>query len=135
MLPTTTPSDESSTSGNGHRYPRAGDDQLTSRKSVQAEMGELKTNVDALLARSAMLSEEELDSAYRELIARFFSMRLAARHVASTASRQFNHGVDVTSDYVRDKPLQSVALAAGAGLLLGMIYGRSEPASDETSRH
>ena len=49
------------------------------------------------------------------------SMRQTAQSMAGQASKQLSHGVDVTTDYVKQKPLQSVAIAAGVGLLVGAL--------------
>jgi ElaB/YqjD/DUF883 family membrane-anchored ribosome-binding protein len=41
--------------------------------------------------------------------------------MAGQAGEQFSRGVDMTSDYVREKPMQAIAIAAGIGLLFGML--------------
>jgi ElaB/YqjD/DUF883 family membrane-anchored ribosome-binding protein len=58
------------------------------------------------------------------MMAKFSSVRYAARGMASEASRQLNRSVETTTEYVKEKPMQSVAVAAGAGLLLGMLFKR-----------
>ena len=57
-------------------------------------------------------------------MAKFSSVRYAARGIASEASRQFSRGVETTTGYVKEKPMQSVAVAVGTGLLLGMLFRR-----------
>jgi ElaB/YqjD/DUF883 family membrane-anchored ribosome-binding protein len=57
-------------------------------------------------------------------MAQFSSMRYAAKGLASEASRQLNRGVETTTEYVKDRPMQSVAVAVGTGLLLGMLLRR-----------
>jgi ElaB/YqjD/DUF883 family membrane-anchored ribosome-binding protein len=57
-------------------------------------------------------------------MARFSSMRYAARGLADQAGKQINQGMDVTVDYVRERPLQSVAIAAGVGALMGLLLTR-----------
>jgi ElaB/YqjD/DUF883 family membrane-anchored ribosome-binding protein len=51
-------------------------------------------------------------------------LRYAAKGLAQQATRQFNHGVEITGEYVKEKPVQSIALAIGFGALLGVIIGR-----------
>lgn len=52
------------------------------------------------------------------------SLKVAAKGLASDASRRINQQVGVTTDYVKERPLQSVAVAAGIGMLLGMLITR-----------
>lgn len=99
--------------------------QGTSGASMREELANLKSDLDALMSHASTLTEGELREARDRMLARFSSVRYAARGMAAQASRQFNQGMDVTVDYVRDKPLQSVALAAGLGLVVGAMLRRS----------
>lgn len=92
--------------------------------SLRTELGNLKSDLDTLLARATNLSEVELRQEYVRLMAKFSSLRAAAKGVATQAGQQLNRGVDATSGYVREKPLQSVAVATGIGLVLGMLLHR-----------
>lgn len=91
---------------------------------LREELTHLKSDLDALMSHASTLTESELREARDRMLARFSSMRYSARGMAAQAGRQFSQGKDMTVDYVRDKPLQSVAIAAGAGLLLGMLMRR-----------
>jgi len=91
---------------------------------MREELNNLKSDLDALVSHASTLTESELREARDRILARISSMRYAARGMAAQASRQLSQGRDLTVDYVRDKPLQSVAIAAGAGLLLGMLLRR-----------
>jgi ElaB/YqjD/DUF883 family membrane-anchored ribosome-binding protein len=92
--------------------------------TLRDDLGSLKSDLDALLARASTLSERELSDAYARLMTNFTSLRYAARGMAAEAGRQINQGVDMTCEYVKDRPLQSVGMAAGVGLLLGLLIGR-----------
>lgn len=92
-----------------------------SSASMRDELSSLKRDLDDLVSRAASLSDRELSDARDKMMAKFSSMRTAARGVADQARTQLNQGMDVTSDYVKDKPLQSVAIAAGVGLLVGAL--------------
>ncbi len=92
--------------------------------SLRTELSNLKSDLDALLSRATNLSDTELRQEHARLMAKFGSLRSAAKGVAEQANRQFNRGVDVTTDYVKDKPLQSVAVATGVGMVLGMLFRR-----------
>jgi ElaB/YqjD/DUF883 family membrane-anchored ribosome-binding protein len=93
--------------------------------SLRSELSNLKNDLDSLVNRAASLSDDELSQAHTQLMAKFSSVRYAAKGIASEASRQLNRGVETTTEYVKDKPMQSVAVAVGTGLLLGMLFKRS----------
>jgi ElaB/YqjD/DUF883 family membrane-anchored ribosome-binding protein len=95
-----------------------------SSASLRTELSNLKNDLDALVNRSASLSDEELAQAHAQLMAKFSTVRYAAKGIASQASRQLNRGMETTTEYVKDKPMQSVAAAIGAGLVLGMLFKR-----------
>ena len=91
---------------------------------MRDELSNLKSDLDALMSHASTLNENELREARDRILARFSSMRYAARGIADQAGRQISQGREITTDYVRDKPLQSVAIAAGVGLLLGALMRR-----------
>ena len=92
--------------------------------SLREELANLKTDLDTLMAHASTLTDRELGIARDKMMAKFSSMQNSAKGMAAEASRQITHGVDITSDYVKEKPLQSVAVAAGVGLLLGAVLRR-----------
>lgn len=92
--------------------------------NLRSELSNLKNDLDALVSRSSSMSDEELNQAHAQLMAKFSSVRSAAKGMASEASRQFNRSMETTTEYVKDKPMQSVAVAVGTGLLLGLLFGR-----------
>ena len=91
---------------------------------IRDDLTNLKNDLDALMSHASTLSEGELHEARDRILARFSSLRFSARGIAEQAGRQFNQSRDLTVDYVRDKPLQSVAIAAGVGMLLGAMLRR-----------
>jgi ElaB/YqjD/DUF883 family membrane-anchored ribosome-binding protein len=91
---------------------------------LREELSNLKSDLDALMSHASTLTENELREARDRIMARFSSMRNAAKGMADQASKQFNQGMDVTIDYVRERPLQAVAIAAGIGALMGLILTR-----------
>jgi ElaB/YqjD/DUF883 family membrane-anchored ribosome-binding protein len=100
------------------------DMQKDSGPALREELADMKRDLDALIARASTLSDRELSRARDQLISRFASMRRAAKGMADDARQQLDRSVDVTSDYVREKPFQSVAIAAAAGMLLGALLRR-----------
>ncbi len=91
---------------------------------AKGEMATLRAELDSLTSRISSMSEFELAAAKEKLLARMESTKAAARTVAADLTQHFNHGVDVTTDHVKERPLQSVAVAAGVGILLGMLISR-----------
>jgi ElaB/YqjD/DUF883 family membrane-anchored ribosome-binding protein len=103
--------------GGGAGFGRQASDSSTLRE----ELSSLKSDLDDLVSRAASLTDRELSDARDRLWSKFSSMRHSMRGMADQARTQLNQGMDVTSDYVKDKPLQSVAIAAGVGLLIGAL--------------
>lgn len=95
-----------------------------SAATLRSELSSLKSDLDALVNRAPNLSDDELSQAHASLMAQFSSLRYAAKGIASEATRQLNRGVETTSEYVKDRPLQSLAVAVSTGLLLGMLLKR-----------
>jgi ElaB/YqjD/DUF883 family membrane-anchored ribosome-binding protein len=109
---------------------------------VRSELLNLKSDLDTLMSRASSLSDIELHEARDKMMAKFGTMRQTAKdmagrasqraseakqqisHKASDAKQQLNQGVDVTTEYIKERPLQSVAIAAGVGFLLGALLRR-----------
>ena len=90
----------------------------------KVEMTTLRSELDNLTSRISRMSDLELIAAKEKLLAKIEASKVAAKGVASDVTRQITHGVDVTTDYVKERPLQSVAVAGGIGILLGMLIAR-----------
>ena len=116
--------DASARIGQSNKIAEEGKIQLRTGESLRQDLIKLKTDLDTLLAQASNLSERELSDAYARMMTKFSSMRFAAKGIAAEATRQINQGVDKTSDYVKAKPLQSVAMAAGLGLMFGILIAR-----------
>ncbi len=91
---------------------------------AQQEMTNLKADLNDLISRVPNLSEVDLNAAKEKLLAKFQDAKVAAKEVTAEVGQQFNRGVEFSSDYVKQRPLQSVAIAAGIGLVLGMLISR-----------
>ena len=111
--------DASTRIGQSNNIAQEGKIQYRTGESLRQDLTKLKTDLDTLLAQASNLSERELSDAYARMMTKFSSMRFAAE-----ATRQINQGVDKTTDYVKAKPLQSVAMAAGLGMMLGILIAR-----------
>lgn len=47
-----------------------------------------------------------------------------ARKVAAQGSQAVHDAADVVRDHVEDNPIKTIAIAAGFGLLIGLLIGR-----------
>lgn len=88
---------------------------------LREELANLKEDLDALMSHASTLTESELREARDRILTRFSSVKNVARSFATEATRQLAQGRDVTMEFVRNRPFQSVLIAAGAGLLLGVL--------------
>lgn len=91
---------------------------------LRDELTRLKSDLDALMSHASTLTDMELREARDRILIRFASIRYMVYGMLAQAGKQLSHGKNITLDYVRSKPLQCVAIAAGAGLLLGMLIRR-----------
>ncbi len=96
----------------------------TSGANLRSDLADLKKDLDALLAKASTLTDRELRDARDRLLARFGTMRVAAQDMAGQAQERLSQGVDMTSEYVKERPMQALAIAAGIGLVLGAITRR-----------
>ncbi|HEX7012306.1 MAG TPA: DUF883 family protein [Steroidobacteraceae bacterium] len=102
---------------------------MSTNSNVTAEqlVSDLKTvihDAEALLRATSNQTGERI----QEVRARAEESLKAARARLSTledeALKRARELADVTDDYVRTNPWQSVGIAAGIGLLLGLLLGR-----------
>lgn len=93
-------------------------------ENMRTELSSLKADIDDLVNRASSMTDEELTRAHAQMMAKFSSIRYAARGFADEASRTFNRSVETTNQYVKEKPMQSVGVAVGTGLLLGLLFSR-----------
>ena len=84
---------------------------------LRGDLADLKKDLDALLGKASTLTDRELHDARDRLFAKFGTVKVAAQE-------QFQHGVEVASGYAKEKPMQAVAVAAGIGLLIGVLTRR-----------
>ena len=96
----------------------------TSVLGLRQELANLKEDLDALMSHASTLTESELCEARDRLVARFSSMKNVARGIAGQATRQLAQSRDVTIEFIRERPFQSALIAAGTGILLGLLFKR-----------
>ena len=84
---------------------------------LRRDLADLKKDLDTLLGKASTLTDRELRDARDRLFTKFGTVKDAAQE-------QFQQGVDMASEYAKEKPMQAVAIAAGIGLLLGALTRR-----------
>ena len=88
------------------------------------ELANLRADLDDLISRIPSLSDIDLEEAKEKLMAKVASTQDAAKDLADDAREQFDHGVECSRNYVKERPLESVGYAAVAGFLLGLLISR-----------
>lgn len=91
---------------------------------AKEEMTSLRADLDDLTSRLSTMSEYELSAAKEKILAKIEALKVAAKSASTDVGHQFNHGVVVTTEYVKERPLQSLAITAGIGILIGMLISR-----------
>ncbi len=95
-----------------------------STATLRADLQNLKTDLDSLVTHAVDLTDAELSDAYEKLASKLHNAKDSARALADKASTQLHHGVEVTTEYVKERPRQSLALAVGIGALIGILLAR-----------
>lgn len=95
-----------------------------SSSRMRSELSNLKSDLDDLMARASSMTDMDLNQARDLLMEKYASMQRSVKGLATEAQKQLSHGADITTDYVKERPLQSVAIATGVGLLLGALLRR-----------
>ncbi len=88
------------------------------------EMSKFRADLDDFVSRIPGLSDMDLNAAKEKLLTSLSSSRQSAMNYASEARQQINQRVEATGEYVKEKPMQSVGIAAGVGFLLGLLVSR-----------
>jgi ElaB/YqjD/DUF883 family membrane-anchored ribosome-binding protein len=98
--------------------------QKASATTTQDLVDDLKSLVtEAQAAMSGSVSEHSSE-ALRQIRARFDAAQLRFEELYDGAKKQVVAGAKYTDTTIRDNPYQSVAIAAGVGLLVGIVMGR-----------
>lgn len=109
----------------GTRIEQKGGGKNSDAFHLREELSEMKSDLDALMSHASTLTEQELKEARDRIMARFSSVRYAAKGFANQAGRQLNEGMDASLTYVRKRPVQSILIATGIGLAIGVLLKRS----------
>ena len=120
--------EENRASREGTAAHKVGDPARSAGRQVGAvasdELANLRADLDDLISRNPSLSDIDLEEAKEKLMAKIASTQDAAKDLADDAREQFDHGIECSRNYVKERPLESVGYAAVAGFLLGLLITR-----------
>jgi ElaB/YqjD/DUF883 family membrane-anchored ribosome-binding protein len=90
-------------------------------------VSDLKTvmnNAEALLKATSEQTGDRIQEVRAQAEESLRQARARVNEMEEQALRAAREMADATEEYVRDNPWQSVGVAAGVGLLLGLLIGR-----------
>jgi ElaB/YqjD/DUF883 family membrane-anchored ribosome-binding protein len=98
--------------------------QTTTTDQLVSDLKNVMTDAEALLKATSAQTGDRIQEvrAHAEQSLRDAKARLG--EVEEQALRRAREMADATQEYVRDNPWRSVGVAAGVGLLLGMLISR-----------
>lgn len=106
---------------------------------ARQELANLKADLNELVSRVSNLSRSDFEAARDKVMASLGATResakdtakeyadsakMASRDYADSARQSLGSGLERSCDFIRERPLQSLALAAGVGLLIGALMTR-----------
>jgi len=89
--------------------------------SASTQWRSLLDDLDDTLKRG---SDLDIDNLRSQLQAKLNAARSTVDDTKSAVTRQFNEALGSADEYVHGNPWQTIALVAGAALLLGWLAGR-----------
>jgi ElaB/YqjD/DUF883 family membrane-anchored ribosome-binding protein len=109
--------------GVGDRARDMARDVSASKDQLVSDFRALAVEAEKLLSVSAESGGEALDAARLKLNRQLAEARERLAELEAMAVRQAKRAATATDEYVHVHPWQSIAIAGGAGLLLGLVIG------------
>jgi ElaB/YqjD/DUF883 family membrane-anchored ribosome-binding protein len=115
--------------GTSHAEPRTGKNGLAdlarkSRKASSQEVSALLTDVQELLQRVTHITDPDISRLRSRIEEGVSSAKLALVGRAEQIQRQTREALTTGDRYVRDRPWQSIGVAAAVGLIAGFLVAR-----------
>lgn len=89
-----------------------------------ADLKTVMSDAEALLKATSNQTGEKIQEVRARAEESLRQARLRLSEIEDEALRRAREVADATDEYVRENPWQSVGIAAGVGLLLGLLLGR-----------
>ena len=96
----------------------------TATDRFRAQSGAVKDEVRELGRVTREAAQEKLNEARQVAEEAYQQGRQKAEHLYDQSKRKAGDVEDQLVDYIREKPLKSLAIAAGVGLLLGAFFSK-----------
>ena len=93
-------------------------------QALRTDLANVMRDAEALMKASAGHGGEKVDEARNRILESLESAKRRLLEVERSAVRQGEEAVAATEQYVKSNPWQSVGIAAGVGLILGVLLAR-----------
>jgi len=94
-------------------------------EATEADVERAISGAEDMLTRAASSTSEKAAELRGLALAQLKALRTRMQVAQSTVVEKSKNAARVTDDYVHDNPWNSIAAAAGVGLLIGILIGRS----------
>ena len=94
------------------------------QSALVAEFHALVNDTEALLKNTSENASEQVDELRKTLTENLARAKATLKESEESLRHQAQAAVEATETYVQEKPLQSIGIAAGIGLVLGLLIGR-----------
>jgi ElaB/YqjD/DUF883 family membrane-anchored ribosome-binding protein len=96
----------------------------TTADQLVSDLKSVVNDAEALLSATSTQTGEKIQAVRARAEESLRNARARLAEIEQEAMRRAKEIADATDEYVRDNPWQSVGIAAGIGLLLGVLLGR-----------
>ena len=96
----------------------------SARDKLVDEFSSVLSEAETLLDKAAKETGDKARDLRAQVEARLLSAKLKLQELEGEAVDRAKAAARATDDYVNDNPWRAVGIAAGVGLLLGIIIGR-----------
>jgi len=93
-------------------------------EALRTDLANVMRDAEALMKASAGHGGEKVDEARNRILESLESAKRRLLEVERSAVRHGEEAVVATEKYVQSNPWQSVGIAAGVGLILGVLLAR-----------
>jgi ElaB/YqjD/DUF883 family membrane-anchored ribosome-binding protein len=96
----------------------------TTADQLMSDLKSVVNDAEALLNATSTQTGDKIQAVRARAEESLRNARARLTEIEQEAMRRAKEIADATDEYVRDNPWQSVGIAAGIGLLLGVLLGR-----------
>jgi ElaB/YqjD/DUF883 family membrane-anchored ribosome-binding protein len=97
------------------------DGETTSRDKLVGDLKNLVADAEELLKATASQAGEKVAEARQKIEQSLIEGKKALADAEKTLRQKSKEAADLADDYVRDNPWSAVGIAAGVGLVLGLL--------------